>query len=172
MPVVIKCCFVVEVKTALLLNAISPPPPGTPWGVADADKPLEKNEAVIRSCPTGTNVASVTGGMILTVCPAASAEFPIRPLHYGWMIAVRLCSYSGVHIIRVSSSFPNMWLRCMRLLLFYIRLFPLHLIRCMFDRFLRGISCFSNKSQGKENSLLWGEMPTKEKHSSRKFELP
>lgn len=114
MPVVIKCCFVAEDKSSPAVKYNCALPPGTPWGVADADKPLQKNEAVIRSCPTGTNAASVTGAVILTVCPAASAEFPIHPLHFGWMITVRLCSYSCVHIISVTSSLPNMWLRCMR----------------------------------------------------------
>lgn len=114
MPVVIKCCFVAEDKSSPAVKRDFALPPGTPWGVADAHKPLEKNEAVIRSCPTGTNAASVTGAVILTVCPAASAEFPIHSLHFGWMIAVRCCSYSGVYIIRVISSLPNMWLRCMR----------------------------------------------------------
>lgn len=80
MPVVIKFCFVAEDKSSPAVKRdFALLPPGTPWGVANADKPLEKNEAVIRSCPTGTNAASVTGAVILTVCPAASAEFPIHP---------------------------------------------------------------------------------------------
>lgn len=76
MPVEEKCCFVAgerggEENSQPADICDSAFPLGAPWGGADAQKPLEENEAVIRSCPTGTNAASVTGAVILTLLPCS-----------------------------------------------------------------------------------------------------
>lgn len=51
-------------------------------GTAEAKKPLYKKEAVIWSCPVGTNGVSVTWTIIFTVCPAAGVSFPFVHLVY------------------------------------------------------------------------------------------
>lgn len=76
MPVGEKCCFVAgerggEENSQPADICESAFPLGAPWAGADAQKPLEENEAVIRSCPTGTNAASVTGAVILTLLPCS-----------------------------------------------------------------------------------------------------
>lgn len=58
-----------------LLMYVAPPSPSELLVAgADAEKPLEGNEAVIGSRPAGTNGASVTGAVILTLLAGSQLE--------------------------------------------------------------------------------------------------
>lgn len=107
MPVGEKCCSVTGEKGAENSRPAdicdSALPLGAPWGGADAEKPLEENEAVIRSCPTGMNAASVTGAVILTLLSCIQLQISNQSLwHSSWMVSVLY-----VAVIPVTSSFTQ-----------------------------------------------------------------
>lgn len=87
-------------------------PLGASWGGADAEKPLEENEAVIRSCPAGTNAASVTDAVILTLLPCSLFEISNQSYcaQVGWSLYCTLPYPANTftqhhkHVIRVDTS--------------------------------------------------------------------
>lgn len=94
MPVVIKCCPVVEDKSSPADNCDSSLL-GAPGGGAATEKPLEKKEAVIWSCPIGANTASVRGAIISAVCLGANINLAFVLCLYQ-TLTVHFWLYPGV----------------------------------------------------------------------------
>ena len=81
MPVVIKCCFVAEDKSDPADNCDASPSE-LHGGGPETERPLEKKEAVIWSCPIGADAASFSRAIMSTFCLGANIHFPfIMCLH-------------------------------------------------------------------------------------------